>query len=170
MVSAEVGAERRVILGLLIQQESVYQHLLQLTEAEHEAILGGTPEELMAIVDQKERLIERLALLEAERIASVGRVAEGLGRHGNDVTLAALRDAWDAEELEQVTSVQARLMASVNRISELNRNNAKLLRSSLLMLNRWMDLIAGVQQATETYSKTGKQRGRAAATRVNRKV
>lgn len=170
MASAEVGAERRVILGLLIQQDSVYQHLLALTESENQAILSGTPEELMVIVDQKERLIERLALLEAERIASVGRVAQGLGRSGKDVTLTALKDAWDWEELEQVTGIQERLMTSVTRISELNRKNASLLRSSLLMLNRWMDLISGAQQAPETYSKTGKQRGRTQAARVNRKA
>lgn len=165
MTAIETGDERRVILGLLIQQEGLYGRLASLAEEEHTAIVAGTPEVLEALLVEKEQLIQRILLLEAERLASVGRIAFGLGLR--EPTLSDLRDLWSPEELAQVEVVQASLQASIRRTADLNRRNASLLRASLLMLDRWMDLLTG-GNAEPAYGRSGAVRRRDNPVAVNR--
>ncbi len=167
MKPVDIATERRLVLGLLVQEDGIYGQLADLTQQEHEAIVAGTPEQLEVLVFKKEQLVERVLLLEAERLASVSRLAPVFEADAAEVTLSDLQEVWTGEELTQVTKLQASLQANITRMADLNKRNASLLRSSLVMLNRWMDLLIGGRRQ-ETYSRAGGQRKRTAPVAVNR--
>jgi flagellar biosynthesis/type III secretory pathway chaperone len=163
MTAQAAAEERQVLLGLLAQEDGLYARLAELAEDEHTAIRGGTTEAIETLVAEKARIIDRLVLLEAERLASVSRLANTAEVVGEALTLSDVVALWPTDEIVALSGIAESLRANVGRLEGLNRRNASLLRASLAMLNRWVELLTGVWQEPQTYERTGRRHVTAAS-------
>ena len=173
MMAAEPGVRltkaRETLVQALGEEDDAYGRLAELAELEHVAILSASTEQLTSLLVEKERLIERVVMLEARRTASLGEIARQSGFPEQGFTLTALLESWSGDEREGLARLQDSLRRHIQALAQMNRRNASLLRSSLILLARWTNLVAGEQQP-QAYNRGGRRNRRSTPAVVNREA
>ncbi len=160
---------RGALVQALGEEEDAYGKLAALAELEHVAILSASTEQLTSLLVEKERLIGRVVALEARRTASLGEIARQSGIPEQGFTLTALLESWSGDEREPLARLQESLRRHIQALAQMNKRNASLLRSSLILLARWTNLI-GVEQQPQAYTRGGRRNRRSTPAVVNREA
>lgn len=139
------------LLDLLTQEERLYAEVLAIGQQEQGAIVGNDPARLHSLVAQKERLLEQVARVEAERQSWIGSWAGANG--AGAPTLAELARVMPPLDAARVNQVRDALLRRIRDVADMNNRNGQLLSGALRIVNRTI----------EVYSRVGGDQGYAAS-------
>jgi flagellar biosynthesis/type III secretory pathway chaperone len=119
-------------------QQGIYASMLELTLREEAAIVSGDVAALTRVVEEKETLIEHLNALETERMTALVAIASATGIDPDGATLSDVAAQLPREAALALTESGVELRAQALSLQEANDHNARLLRSSGDVVDRWI--------------------------------
>jgi hypothetical protein len=144
-------------------QKLVGQHrqLLEIVRAERENLVQADHKAIQAIIQRKQDSIELIGKTESLRIKQIAELASEWGKPAIDLSLPKLIlhvQAFDPKMAEALRSSFHALTILIQRISEQNKDNQKLLQRSLENIYEMKKNILGVASGkTGTYSQSGQR-------------
>lgn len=109
----------------------LYEKLGIVLERKRAAIVGGKTEALAQCTLTEERLVELARVLNDSRIGIMGSLAQRVGLRTGDVTLQRVAERVGEPWTSDLLGMKAKLTALVERVQEMNRVNAMLIKDSL---------------------------------------
>ncbi len=128
----------RSLHASLDTQRAIYTEMLDLTEREEAAIVCGDVAALTRLVEEKETLIEHLNVLETERMTALVAIASATGIDPGAATLSDVAAHLPRAAALALTESGVELRAQAIALREANDRNARLLRSSRDVVDRWI--------------------------------
>lgn len=143
------------LAATLHEETEVYGSLLALAVQEERAIVDGDVERLTELVGDKERMLELLAALEAERTTALATVALGIERDPPNITLTEV--ARHAEPYAAGVLMEAGMLLRAQAVAlrEANDRNARLLEGSRALVDHWIQYLKAVVAGALTYTHDG---------------
>lgn len=140
----------------ILQQQRMYQSLLDLFTAERSAILISDVERLNRIVGDKERVLQDIGKVEVRRRHTTEQLAQRLHAAGQIMTLSRLcgliQEPW-ATELASAGRELKSLVAAIQTASERNRS---LCLHALQFVNGSIRMITNLIDPELVYHPSGK--------------
>jgi len=144
----------------LDEQIALHDQLLDVATREEQAIVAGNVEQLTALIEEQEQLIELLATLETDRMTAITAIAAATGLAADESpTLSALAAGLDRAAAEAVLGAGLALRERAVSLAEANASNAALLRGSHALVERWIGYLRGLLGNSLGYSQDGAARG-----------
>jgi flagellar biosynthesis/type III secretory pathway chaperone len=138
-VLLDVAPTTTELARLLGEELGLYDQLLVLTRREREAVLGGDPSALEALVAEKEALIAQVGRVEARRQQWLADWAAEAGLDPAGLTLAGVSARLGAAAAAELDAAREELVARVRELAELGFRNRNLLSSALGVVSRRLD-------------------------------
>jgi flagellar biosynthesis/type III secretory pathway chaperone len=154
------------LTALLGQAITHHRRLLNLLQAEQEAVIAARPETLAAVTEQKAILIQALRDVECRRIKLMGRMASILGQSGQDLSLKRLAAAVEPPAAGQLLAIRRQLARLIDDIRRENRINQALLGDSLRFVRSTLQHMRQLIQPHSVYSQDGQVCGRGTGGKV----
>lgn len=147
------------LMKVLLDEDRVYEKLLELFQGQRQAIISGHVDELYGIVSKEEQLMGRIGELEADRIAIVEALAKKMSLDSAGLTVSELSQMLSETEAAQFTQVQRRILSRIDQLSQVNRRNARLIKSSLELVSAAIQNLLGAYPGGALYNGGGKPQG-----------
>ena len=109
----------------------LYEKLSIVLERKRAAIVAGKTDALDQCTATEERLVELAQVLNTNRVGIMGSLAQRLGVPGGRPTLKQLAERLGEPWGSKLMSMKAKLAGLVEKVQEINRMNAMLLKDSL---------------------------------------
>lgn len=145
----------REMTANLGQTGELYAQILEVERRKQRAIVECEVDALPEIVAREEQLVALAADLAAQRLALRDRLADGDPRLGDRPTLREVVALLDGPERDALTQTHHHLQALAEQISEVNRTNFQLVRSSLDLLRGVIRDVFGEPDEPHTYDRSG---------------
>lgn len=144
----------KVLLEKIAEESMVCQHLLITIARERAVLTAGQLNDLVQVVEEKERLINRVEQLEGEcrRLVANWARPSGLAPGTSSVDRPVRMGDDNSAELAKVTHSLAEL---ARQVADGNRANAILLEHSLRTTRELLHGIASLGRGDGTYSMAG---------------
>lgn len=139
----------------LTEQQTVYERLLVVSQREERAIVAGDVSTLTQLVEEKEQLLELLAAHETDRMTAVTSIALATGVRSDSATLSELAGHVGADAGTAMLSAGLELRAQALAVKEANERNARLLRGSRELVDRWIQYLRTVVSSSLAYTADG---------------
>lgn len=145
------------LTALLAAEARELRRLLALCEEQERVLLRGDAATLAGLTTLEESLVRRLALLEDQRRALVGRLARDLGTAPGALTLSGLLGLLP-EPPPRLVALRDELHGLLGRLRALNERNGFLVERSLGYLDRLLNhLLAALSPGSApTYAPNGR--------------
>jgi flagellar biosynthesis/type III secretory pathway chaperone len=117
--------------SLLVGQFRSLQKLIEITRQEREVLLGADSAALLKVVDEKEAMLDQLALIEDNRRMLVDHLALLLGVRAADLTLYALLPHLPAGRAETLRRLSEGITTLADQARDLNYGSQALAYSRL---------------------------------------
>lgn len=160
----EVVAE---LTAALEQECRALSSMLDLAIREELAIVGGDVALLTQLTDEKEHLLELVAALESERMTAITAIAAATGQDPALVTLSSVLASLPAADSLALASAGVELRREANALREANERNARLLRTSRDIVDRWLQYLRSLMSSV-LYDASGKTAEAGRRTRLDR--
>lgn len=140
------------LIDVLGQENSEYEALLELSRKKTPAIVSGDLEELQKITDDEQKMVNRIANLEKQRMEITVDIANVLNKDVRTLKLTDLIAMLSARPTEQraLAGVHDALKASVRDLQRINEQNRELLNNALEMVEFELNLLQAMKAAPET--------------------
>lgn len=129
---------------VLTGQRELYRRLLGLASQEQDAIVSGDVERLTALVEQKEELLDHLRAMETERMTALVAIEMATGIDAEAATISAIAAQLPAPAAESLHRAGRELRAEAVALEEAHAVNARLLRNSRSLIDRWVHYLKSV--------------------------
>lgn len=139
----------------LDQTRALYERILAVERRKQRAVVECQVDALTEVVAEEEQLVTMAAGLEAQRLALRDRLADGDDRLGARPRLREVIALLDGPERDALTQKHHHLQALAEQITDVNRTNFQLVRSSLDLLRGVIDDVFGSADEPRTYDPTG---------------
>jgi len=139
------------LFGLLTEQKSVLEKMLELSLDERRSIISGEADKLEGIVRCELRELSKLGAAEKKRTALSKAISDELGLPENDITVSAIARRAEPDEREAITKLQAELTALINRHTALNMENRELIKAHLEYSETMLDLMVGSEDPLNNF-------------------
>jgi len=154
------------LLSILEEQTRCYERIYQFKEAEQRLVVTGPPEALQRNTEEINSLTLMIRSLEKARQEITEALAEQFQMAGQTLNLEQVIGLADEESAKQLRKIADRLVAVLNRTSRINEDNAFLIRRSLDIIDRSLEVLTGLSVQRETYGHDGRPEQKSAATLV----
>lgn len=140
------------LIEVLGQENSEYEVLLELSRKKTPIIVSGDLEELQKITDDEQKMVNRIANLEKQRMEITVDIANVLNKDVRTLKLTDLIAMLSARTAEQkeLAKVHDALKASVRGLQRINEQNRELLNNALEMVEFELNLLQAMKAAPET--------------------
>lgn len=147
------------LIGQLIEtvEQLLHEHedFLEVAERKKRALIDGDMKKLQEIVNEEIRFVRRVEKLEEERLKYGQRVAEAHGLKLEELTASKLASlVSDPERAAKINLLTGRFVKVMEELRAANDLNGRLIRQSLELVQRSVDLMASVPDAG-TYTDKG---------------
>ena len=140
----------------LIENEfSLYCTLLEIMQAEKEALVGSRIEELQERIKEKENLLLKIRILDEQRHKLLKKITNLLGDKGEGLTLTRLSELIDEPLAARLKNSSSKLLAVTQSIQELNDSNRSLLIHSIDLVKGSLNLLTNVVASNQVYQRDG---------------
>jgi len=146
----------RNLCDILNRQKKEYEKFLDLMKKKEQLLIKGDTKRLAKVVKDEEQFINKIEMLENERIKAVKLCVETKGK---TPTLKDVLSTAPQEELEMLEKSSIALMEILNSVARMNRSNAELIKESLNFINYNMNLLSSDRTLDNLYEGTGRMRG-----------
>lgn len=159
------------LLSILEEQTRCYEKVYRLKEREQQLVLSGTPEQLQANTVEIEAETRTIRSLEKARLELMDALAQQYRLSADPVTFRQVMELADNPCSGELQDIATRLVGVLERTSRINEDNAYLIRRSLDVIERSLDMLTGANARRDTYSAQGTMEPkRAASVMVNRQA
>jgi len=129
------------LCGLLSEQKSVLESMLELSLEERRIIVAGEAESLEDIIRREFRELSKLGAIEKKRLALHKDVGAALGLSEKDITVTAIAEKAEPKDRETIRRLQTELSALIHRHTELNMENRELIKSHIEYSEAVLDIM-----------------------------
>lgn len=129
---------------VLAGQRDLYRRLVGLATIEQDAIVAGDVERLTELVEQKEHLLDHLRAMETERMTALVAIEMATGIAASEATLSEIAAHLPTAAAEDLERVGRELKAEAVALEEAHAVNARLLRNSRVLIDRWIHYLRTV--------------------------
>ena len=159
------------LLSILEEQTCCYEKIYELKEQEQRLVVSGRPEELESVGGQIDQLSLSIRSLENARQEIIEALAEQYQLPGETLNFEKVLELADEDSAVGLQKIVSRLVEVLRRTSRINEDNAFLVRRSLDVIDRSLELITGFSPNGNTYTVDGRlEKNSAAAVAVNHQV
>ncbi|MDR1699813.1 MAG: flagellar protein FlgN [Lachnoclostridium sp.] len=145
------------LISTLKEEERLYSELFPIAEQKAQAIIKNDIEELQAVNEQEQKIINRVTSLEQKRQETVNNIAIVMNRKPEDLKLQVIADMLQKQPAQQkeIKEVHDKLKSTVKRLQEVNARNKDLIEDSLEMIEFNMNFIRSTRMSSgsSNYSK-----------------
>ena len=140
------------LIGVLEEENTQYQALIDLGNEKRTAIVGGDVASLEKITDKEQDVASLLRNLDIKRDAILKDMADVLGKDFKEMTITKLIGylGGQPKEQERLSEIRAKILTTGNQMQECNRRNEELLNQALEMVEFDLTLFKSMRQAPET--------------------
>src|SRR5207244_8868718 len=107
----------------------------------------------------KEHLLELLATLETERMTALTAIAAATGRDASALSLSLVVDLAAPAARDALIATSEGLRTTGLALEQANERNARLLRASADLVDRWVQYLKAVITGSLTYGQDGAAQG-----------
>ncbi len=145
--------------AVLRHMSGIYVKLLAVAEEKREAIIKGDIAALEEVVATEYKLLEMIQQADKVRVGLSTQAEEEyrIPKGERPVKLKRLIAALGAEEGKTLTQVQSEIRDILDKFRYRNRQNQELLKSSLIHVNDFMNMIKECSGRNKTYNKLGRE-------------
>ena len=139
----------------LVREFRAYQSLILITREERTALASGDIPNLIALVDQKDHLLDDLMALEDTRIETVSAwgIASSIGKE--DLTIADIVSKLEPAASARFSRLREGILAQVTELRDLNRGNQALAASALDRVDAVRSFFVSLDDGPQTYDVPG---------------
>lgn len=140
------------LIGVLEEENTQYQALIDLGNEKRTAIVGGDVASLEKITDKEQDVASLLRNLDIKRDAILKDMADVLGKNFEEMTITKLIGYLDKQpnEQERLSGIRTKILATGKEMQDCNLRNEKLLQQALEMVEFDLTLFKSMRQAPET--------------------
>ena len=131
----------RDLCGLLSEQKSVLERLLELAEEERRVIIAGESERLEDVVRQELRELSKLNAAEKKRIALHETISGELGLPVQEINVTEIAKRAEPDESKEIQKLQAELTGLIDKHSAINKENRELIKAHMEYSDVMLDLL-----------------------------
>ncbi len=143
------------LLSILEEQTRCYEKIYRLKEREQQLVLSGTAEELQSNTAEIDAETLTIRSLEKARLELMDSLAQQYRLNAGPVTFQQVMELADNPCSGELQSIATRLVGVLERTSRINEDNAYLIRRSLDVIERSLDILTGATARRDTYSAQG---------------
>jgi hypothetical protein len=143
------------LLGLLNQEAELYKSMLAVIEREKDAAIRSALNALNAAIQEKERLIQKIRILEELRVQVVRQLAEIFEHGSQDLSLAMIADRISEPYAGRLWQCWANLATLLDKVQAESRRNKTLFEHSLDLLRGSLGLLRELMASNTVYHRTG---------------
>lgn len=147
------------LVSVIKREEGLLQDFLDLLESQKQLLVQNKVEEFDQSVLQQEELIKQIKTLEGERIKLVNQIARGMKVEENELTLTRLVEMSLGQVSSELQTAKRSMSQLVERIKRANQVNQYLIKRSLNVSQRSIDLLIDENLRDVVYEQTGKLSG-----------
>lgn len=140
------------LIGLLEQENTEYEGLVELGLEKTGIIARNQVEELSRMVEKEQSVVDRIIALEKKRAEVSNDIADVLNKDVKTLTLTKLIELMSSQprERDALISIHDRLSLTIKRMADVNSRNQALLKESMEMLQFEMNLVQSMKRGPET--------------------
>jgi flagellar biosynthesis/type III secretory pathway chaperone len=133
------------IVTVLNQMSELHEQLYVLGTQKKDALIANDVDTITQITQKETRLMKQIAELDKLRSNAVVYFLQEKGlRPQTNMTMSdLLKVVFKAEEKQQLSDAQSRLLAVLEQLKEQNERNRQLIEQSLAFINYSLDLVTG---------------------------
>ncbi|MCB2198224.1 flagellar protein FlgN [bacterium] len=147
------------LVSVIKREEGLLRDFLDLLESQKQLLVQNKVEEFDQSVLQQEELIQEIKTLEGERIKLVNQIARGMQVEENELTLTRLVEMSLGQVSSELQTAKRSMSQLVERIKRANQVNQYLIKRSLNVSQRSIDLLIDENLRDVVYEQTGKLSG-----------
>ena len=129
------------LFDLLLEQKSLLESLLKLSEEERHIIINGEADKLEDIVRQELRELTKIGAIEKKRAALTPAISAEFGIPEKDITVSEIARHTKPNEREAVTKLQKELTNLIKQHTEINMENRELIKAHQEYTEAFMDMM-----------------------------
>jgi flagellar biosynthesis/type III secretory pathway chaperone len=152
------------LLSILEEQTSCYERIYELKVQEQRLVVSGRPEEIQANTSEIERVTEMIRSLEGARLEIMDSVAQQFDLPHSHIDMARLMELADGKDAEGLQRITDRLVDVLRRTSRINQDNAFLVRRSLDVIDRSLEIVMSAGTQSDNYGGDGRRQKASGAT------
>ncbi len=149
---------------ILAEELRIYTALYELEDNKGTAIMGKNGELIESLSMKQERLLERVANLEAERMRRINEYAvqNHLDELPHEVSLRDIVLAMDKDSAQRLQGLGEELKRLMLRLESLYRTNHQLIKDNLNFFNIMLSGLRSAVSVNTGYSEKGVEKSRVA--------
>ncbi|MCA9849673.1 MAG: flagellar protein FlgN [Dehalococcoidia bacterium] len=140
----ELTAGAATLGDVLAGQRDLYRALVGIASNEQAAIVDGDVERLTELVEQKENILDHLRAMETERMTALVAIEMATGIAAEGATISEIAAHLPAASAEELQRLGRELKAEAVALEEAHAVNARLLRNSRALIDRWIHYLRSV--------------------------
>jgi flagellar biosynthesis/type III secretory pathway chaperone len=141
--------------NVLVQEFRTLQSLILVTKEERTLLNNKNPDAILAIVEEKEGLLDQFGLLEEKRRMFVTSIANELGIKLTNISIYELFSGLDSTESDRLLRLNDGIKMLVQHSRDLNYGNQALARTALDWLISAQTFLLNITNPTEEYYPPG---------------
>ena len=147
------------LVGVIRQEEVLLQDFLELLETQKQLLVKNQVDEFDQSVLHQEELIKKIKNLEGQRIKLVNQISHGMKVEEDELTLTRLVEMSLGQVSSELQTAKKSMSQLVERIRRANQVNQYLIKRSLNVAQRSIDLLIDESLRDVIYEQTGKLTG-----------
>ena len=146
------------LFGVLKQQISIYESILNLSKKKTDVIVAGKVAELENFVKMEQAIVMRVGKLEQQREEIATQLAQSLGINHSSFTIMQIAGRLDKQQQDKLKEYQQKLSNILESLKEVNNLNSKLIQKSLEYIEFSMNIMTSNESSGNEYENKGNTR------------
>ncbi len=144
------------LISTLTEEEELYRELIPVSEEKTKAIVANDLDELQAITEREQVMVDRVGVLEKKRLETVQNIGIVLNRNPDTLTLSAIVDMLkkQPEEQKKLREIHDKLRATTGRLKDINSQNKSLIGEALEMIEFNMNVLRSTRMSSGSSNYT----------------
>ena len=139
------------LCGLLNEQKTVLEAMLDLARKERSIIVSGEAEFLEDIVRREFRELSKLGAIEKKRLKMHADLSKEFGLPEKEITVSAIAGLVNPDEHNILVGLQAELRALVDEHAAVNKENRELIDAHMEYTEMVMNLMIGSEDPLNNF-------------------
>lgn len=137
------------LITTLRGEQIIYEDLLPLAKKKTQIIVKNDLEELLAITEEEQSVVEKINVLEHKREEIVSNIGMVLSKKPEELHISKIIQALEnqPEHRDQLSEIHQKLKKTIQKLVEINNHNQELIGQSLEMIEFNMNFIQSTRMS-----------------------
>jgi len=153
-MATDFTSARMELEQVLVHQFRLLQDMIALTKRERTSLMND-PDAVLAVVEDKEALLDSMTLLEDQCRKIVQEISLSLKLHSQETSIQALLPYLDPDDARRVKNLSEGISNLASQARELNRANQAMALTKLDWLKATQSFLIGIFLPDAGYQKPG---------------